>query len=167
MAKTKIEWTEHSWNVIVGCSKLSQGGKNCYAEVMAKRLKAMGRPEYQDVIDDEGPWAGKRVGVPERLEDPLKRKKPTTYFVNSMSDLFHESLTWSDIEKIFMVMTKARQHTSQVLTKRPQRMAEFVNECFPELARCSPHIQLGTSVEDQKAADERIPCLVRTPAEGR
>ena len=95
---------------------------------------------------------------------PYQWRKPRTVFVCSMSDLFHEQIQWPDIERIFMVMVKARQHTFQVLTKRSKRMQDFISTCFPDLAECSPHIWLGVSIENQKCADERVPALLQTPA---
>jgi len=95
---SKIEWTQQTWNPIVGCSKISRGCKFCYAEVMARRLKAMGMPQYQNVFN--GRWTGNLEFVPSVLDKPLKRRKPTTYFVNSMSDLFHENVSLQWIKQI-------------------------------------------------------------------
>jgi protein gp37 len=125
----------------------------------------------------KGPrWTGKVVLVPEKLEEPLRWKKPRRIFVNSMSDLFHESLTDTQIQNVFSVMESARHHIYQVLTKRPQRMLDFVTKFDDWLKYASdypghlsfekrfPHVWLGVSCEDQKTADERIPLLLETPA---
>ena len=163
MGQTKIEWTERTWNPITGCTKVSTGCTNCFAETMAKRLKAMGRPEYQDAINGNGKWTGRVTLVPERLEEPLKRKKPTTYFVNSMSDLFHEDVPDEFIERVFAVMERCKQHTFQVLTKRAKRMRDFCNH--PSGKRLPAYnVQLGVSVENQKTADARIPLLLQIPS---
>ena len=117
MANTNIEWTESVWNPVTGCDKVSAGCKNCYAETMARRLQKMGQPNYAN---------GFAVTLqPHMLDIPLKRMKPTKYFVNSMSDLFHEEVPFSFIEQVFGVMALCPQHIFQVLTKRPERMKEF------------------------------------------
>ena len=114
MATSKIEWTESTWNPITGCTKISDGCKNCYAERMAKRLKAMGQPNYKN---------GFQVALHEHVLDyPLKWKKPQTIFVNSMSDLFHEQVPDSFIYKIFDIMKEAYWHQFQILTKRSERL---------------------------------------------
>lgn len=114
--KSRIEWTEQTWNPAVGCTKVSPGCAHCYAEVMARRLQAMGVNGY-----DSG-FA--LTLLPERLEEPLRRKRSTVYFVNSMSDLFHEEIPF--IRKVFRVIAQAPQHTFQILTKRAERMATFL-----------------------------------------
>lgn len=143
---SNIEWTERTWNPTVGCTKVSPGCKNCYAEVMARRLHAMGMPAYRN---------GFRLTlVPERLSEPLERRKPTVYFVNSMSDLFHERVPFEYIHRVFDVMEEASQHTFQVLTKRAERMAEFCNE------RIIPgNVWLGVSVENRTHGLPRIDVL--------
>jgi protein gp37 len=169
---TTIEWVKDragnqgkSWNPIVGCSKVSPGCTNCYAEVMARRLKGMGRPEYQNVINGNGRWTGEVTLVPGRLKEPLKRKKPTTYFVNSMSDLFHEKVPFDFILKTFSVMWQARQHTFQVLTKRPGRMLEFAEWMHGDesLMLLSDNVWLGVTIESAAYLD-RIDYLLQTPA---
>lgn len=160
MSKTKIQWTEAVWNPLAGCTKVSPGCAHCYAERMAKRLKAIGRPEYQDVVDDKGRWTGRVTLVPERLEQPLKWKKPRMIFVNSMSDLFHEDVPDDFILAVFSIMLEAERHTFQLLTKRPERMRKICNALIYPL----PNVWLGASVEDQKRADERILWLFQTPA---
>jgi len=127
--QSKIEWTEQTWNPTVGCTKISQGCKHCYAETMALRLKAMGVRGYEDGFS--------LALMPERLNEPLERRKPTIYFVNSMSDLFHEQVPFAYIERVFEVMLEARQHTFQVLTKRADRMARFCRR------RSIPDVQIA------------------------
>jgi protein gp37 len=114
---SKIEWTEQTWNPTVGCTKISAGCKHCYAEAMAKRLQAMGTPGYENGF--------KLTVLPQRLNDPSLRKKPTIYFVNSMSDLFHDNISDEYIERVFAVIQQTPHHTYQVLTKRAARMARF------------------------------------------
>jgi protein gp37 len=143
---SRIEWTEQTWNPTVGCTKISPGCKNCYAEAMAKRLQAMGLKGYEDGF--------KIKLMPERLAEPLERKKPTVYFVNSMSDLFHEKVPFSYIEEVFAVIRQAHQHTFQLLTKRPIRMAKYC------ATRAVPaNVWLGVSVEDKKYGVPRIDAL--------
>lgn len=151
MAESSIEWTEHTWNPVTGCTKLSPGCKHCYAETMARRLKAMGAPGYEN---------GFELTVhPERLDQPLRRKAPTTYFVNSMSDLFHEAVPDRFVEQVLDVCRRTPQHTYQVLTKRAERLTEF----FAARA-CPPNVWLGVSVEDRKYGVPRIAHLRRVKA---
>jgi len=127
---THIEWTDETWNPIRGCSRVSEGCRNCYAEKMAARF-SKGKTikeehiqpamPYHGVIEN-GKWNGKIKFVPEHLEDPLKWKKPKKIFVNSMSDLFHENVPLRVIQKVWDVMGRAPRHTFQILTKRPVRM---------------------------------------------
>ena len=165
MSKTRIEWTEHTWNPMSGCTKISDGCKNCYAEKMANRLKAMGVKGYEN---------GFAVTLhPEKLREPLERKKPTMYFVCSMGDLFHEDVPFDYIDQIFSTMVLCPQHTFQVLTKRPDRMKKYLededrkfldiagkNSCVYPL----PNVWLGVTAENQEQADKRIPILLDTPA---
>lgn len=151
-SKTSIEWTEQTWNPVAGCSKVSPGCKHCYAEKMAHRLKAMGVKGYENGFDI--------TLVPDRIEQPLNRKIPTTWFVNSMSDLFHESVPFEYIDRVFDVMKQADQHIFQVLTKRAERMAEY----FQNKSLLPDHIWLGVSVEDKKYGIPRIDFLRQTPA---
>lgn len=143
---SRIEWTEQTWNPTIGCTKISPGCKNCYAESMAKRLQAMGTRGYEDGFNLKI--------MPERLAEPLERKKPTVYFVNSMSDLFHEKVPFTYIDEVFKVMLKAHHHTFQLLTKRPKRMAKYaLTRVVP------PNVWLGVSVEDRKYGVPRIDVL--------
>jgi protein gp37 len=147
---SSIEWTESTWNPVTGCTKISAGCKHCYAERMARRLKAMGQPNYA---------GGFKVALHERaLELPLTWKKPQTIFVNSMSDLFHKSVPLEFILKVFDVMNRAHWHQYQVLTKRADRL-ELLDKDLP----WAPHIWMGVSVEDQDSAN-RIDHLRRTGA---
>ncbi|NOS98781.1 MAG: phage Gp37/Gp68 family protein [Methylotenera sp.] len=147
MATTsKIEWTEQTWNPTTGCTKISPGCAHCYAETMAHRLQAMGTKGYENAFQ-------LRL-IPERLDDPLKRKKPTIYFVNSMSDVFHEGVPFDYIDMIFATIAKTPHHTYQILTKRADRMAEyFASRDVPQNA------WLGVSVEDKKYGVPRIDYL--------
>lgn len=156
---SKIEWTEQTLNPITGCTKVSPGCKNCYAETMAKRLKAMGQPQYQNVIDSNGWWNGHIEFVESALKKPLKRKKPTMYFVNSMSDPFHERMKDEWLNKIWLTMAACHWHTFQVLTKRAERMYEWLKDRTP-----LKNVWLGVSVENQETANRRIPYLVSTPS---
>ncbi len=148
---SRIEWTEQTWNPTVGCTNISPGCKNCYAEAMAHRLKAMGAPGYENSFD--------LTLLPERLNDPVKRKKPTVYFVNSMSDLFHEKVPDEYIEQVLDVITRTPQHTYQILTKRAARMARFFR------TRSVPrNAWMGVSVEDRKYGVPRINHLRKVSA---
>lgn len=162
---TKIEWTQETWNPVVGCSKVSEGCRNCYAETMARRLKGMGLPQYQDVVDERG-WTGKIATVPDALEKPLRWRKPRRVFVGSMTDLFHEKVPTNYIGAVLGKMAECPQHTFQILTKRPRRMEELLGFWWgPEVSRgLLNHVWLGVTVENQKAAGERIPYLLQTPA---
>lgn len=143
---SRIEWTELTWNPTVGCTKISPGCKNCYAESMSRRLKAMGVNGYEN---------GFRLSLmPDRLAEPLERRKPTVYFVNSMSDLFHEKVPFDYIHRVFDVMGRAPQHTFQVLTKRADRMDRFCREI-----RVPPNVWLGVSVENRRHGIPRIDIL--------
>lgn len=172
----KIEWTDQTWNPIIGCSKVSPGCDNCYAERMAKRLACMGKTQYQNVID--GYWDGNKAVtqgwngntnlVESALEKPLHWKKPRKIFVCSMSDLFHESVPFTWIEKVMSVIEECPQHTFQLLTKRPHIMAEYFNGLGKrfELSHLS-NLWLGTTCENQEMADKRIPVLLKIPAAKR
>lgn len=154
---TKIEWTEETWNPITGCTKISEGCQNCYAERMAKRLA--GRFGYP--ADD--PFKPGTLH-PDQLDKPFEWKKPRKVFVCSMGDILHDKVDGSDLVKVFDVMVKCPQHTFIILTKRADRLAWF-NLNGPLLGKEPlPNLWLGVSVENQKAADERIPHLLRTQA---
>jgi len=151
MAQSKIEWTESTWNPVTGCNKLSPGCKHCYAERLAKRLKAMGQANYRNGF--------KLTLQPHMLELPLKWKKPQTIFVNSMSDLFHVDVPLQYIQQVFEVMNQAHWHRFQVLTKRADRLEEL----SPQL-KWPTNVWMGVSVENQKYV-HRIDNLRNTGAE--
>lgn len=226
MAETKIDWADVVWNPLAGCSRASEGCRYCYAETMAARLERMGLPLYAGLTRQtaDGPrWTGKvNLADDRKLWEPTYRKKPTRYFVNSMSDLFHEAVPFGFVMRVFHVVFQSPQHTFLVLTKRPKRARAFMTqwgdlsgEGFePKLARgpqatraahpsgrgqlfadmleamgepppgCAyptfdwmdgmigwpaypSNLWLGVSVENQAAADERIPELLATPAARR
>jgi protein gp37 len=134
---SSIEWTESTWNPVTGCSKVSPGCAHCYAETFAERFRGVPGHPYEQGFDLKL-W-------PDRLELPLKWKRSRTIFVNSMSDLFHEAVPDDYITQVFDVMDRARWHTFQVLTKRPERAASLSQQ-LP----WSPNIWMGTSVENQR-----------------
>jgi len=207
---TKIEWTEQTWNPVVGCSLASPGCTNCYAMKMAARLDSMDaaafvsggrRPRMQQYsgvtkfVNKKAVWTGKVAIVDDHaLMAPMRRKKPTMYFVNSMGDLFHEAVPDEWIDSVFAVMALCPQHTFQVLTKRAARMRDYFKGQMYErvgarmgeiggperegwyapacdgkrgwLEVCAPlpNVWLGVSVENQARANERIPDLLATLA---
>jgi len=154
--KTKIEWADETWNPVTGCTKVSEGCRNCYAEGIAKRF--WGERKFTDVQVH-----------PDRLDAPLHWKKPRRVFVNSMSDLFHPDVPFEFIDKVFGVMTMACEHTFMILTKRPSRMLDWFNWTTHNKTGLwpLPNVWLGVTVENQKAADERVPLLLQTPAARR
>lgn len=128
MGKTSIEWTQETWNPVRGCSKISPGCENCYAMHQAARFSGEGQP-YQGLVKRSPTnWTGEVRLIESALFEPLRRRKPTTWFVNSMSDLFHEQLPFEAIDYIVAVMALTPQHTFQVLTKRAERMAEYFSD---------------------------------------
>lgn len=137
MSRSKIEWTETTWNPVTGCDKTSQGCKNCYAEIMARRLKAMGNVRYKNGF--------KLTLHLDKVDEPRKWKKPRVIFVNSMSDLFHKDVPLEFIQKVFKTMNETPQHTYQVLTKRSERLAEISH-----LLAWADNIWMGVSVENEK-----------------
>src|SRR5579864_1467333 len=145
---TRIEWTERTWNPTTGCDRVSPGCDHCYALTMAARLKAAGAKAYQ--VDGDPRTSGPGFGIqvhPERLQAPLQWKKPSLVFVNSMSDLFHAKVPFEFVAAVWDVMRRTPQHTYQILTKRPDRMARF-----SERLDLLPNVWLGTSVEAQAQA---------------
>jgi len=153
---TTIEWTEQTWNPTTGCTKVSPGCENCYAEVMANRLEAMGVNGYEN---------GFKLSIlPERLGEPLKRRKPTTYFVNSMSDLFHNEVPFEFLNQVFDVIRRTPHHTYQILTKRAARMRVY----FVDSKRTvPPNVWLGVSVENRKYGIPRVDELRKIDAKVR
>jgi len=207
MAESAIEWTQRTWNPLVGCSLASPGCTNCYAMRMAGRLESMApRPDgtgnlamahYQGTTKSSrtgSVWTGKVNVAPDDIFlAPLKRRKPTVYFVNSMSDLFHHDIADEIIDRVFAVMSLCPQHTFQVLTKRADRMRRYMERWYhlrfageralgvtdamllaaPPLdadrltlsaVPVQQNVWLGVSVEDQQRANERVPDLLATPA---
>jgi protein gp37 len=182
--KTKIEWATDQWNPVTGCSKVSQGCKHCYAEREWPRLSA---PRAKPNIYTGRAFTDVKCH-PEKLDIPLRWQKPRRIFVNSMSDLFHESVPDEFIRAVFGVMALAPHHTFQVLTKRADRMRDWLTglgnnplvyrygdpgfehiafmfkDGYPETSWPLPNVWLGVSVEDQATADERVPLLLQTPA---
>lgn len=183
---TNIEWTDATWSPVTGCTKVSAGCRNCYAETVADRFWG----KQYGTVDGER----RRFTVvwthPERLDEPLRWRKPRRVFVNSMSDLFHDAVPDEFIDCVFAVMALCPQHTFQVLTKRPERMRRYLSGddiaggwtrsdrwsnagakidagrafdcgCAPQIL---PNVWLGVSAENQETADERIPILLDTPA---
>ncbi|ULA64484.1 MAG: Phage Gp37/Gp68 family protein [Nitrospira sp.] len=196
MTRTNIEWTDVTWNPVRGCAMVSAGCEHCYAMKQAHRFSGPGQP-YAGLteIGAQGPrWTGRITLVPEILDAPLRRRQPRRIFVNSMSDLFHEDVPQDFIHEVFAVMALSPQYTFQILTKRPERMRQLLDdkdyffwslveghaqriysEQHPEENRDAismglavhgplPNVHLGVSVEDQVTADERIPILLQTPA---
>lgn len=175
-----IAWCTETWNPLRGCTRVSAGCMNCYAESMAVRFSGPGQP-YEGTINQEtNRWNGTVRLVPDKLTEPLRWQRPRMVFVNSMSDLFHEDVPDEFIDQVFAVMAIAPQHTFQVLTKRPARMLAYMvdggrprrvgsnsgfmadnNVVYPWPL---PNVWMGVTVENQEAADERIPLLLQTPA---
>jgi len=177
--KSGIEWTQSddgtpgaTWNPVTGCTKISDGCDHCYAETFAERWRGVPGHHFENGFD---------VTLrPERLEQPLRWKRPRRIFVNSMSDLFHEKVPDGFIACVFVVMAGTPQHTYQLLTKRHGRMRSLLSSpdfqvlCFAAAASRGwdlegtpwplPNVWLGVSVEDQKWADIRVPALLGTPA---
>jgi protein gp37 len=162
--KTGIQWTDSTWNPVHGCSKVSPGCAHCYAETLSLRYKHTLKPWTPENASENVKLQHHLLGL------PLRWRRPRRIFVNSMSDLFHEQVPDEFIEKVFGVMLSADQHIFQVLTKRPERMRDFMLErtdsrwASTAFEWPAPNIWLGTSVENQHFADERIPLLLDTPA---
>lgn len=171
--RTGIQWTDATWNPVTGCSKVSDGCRNCYADDVARRF--WGERKFTDVRCHE-----------ERLDQPLRWQRPRRVFVNSMSDLFHDHVPDDFIDDVFATMLASPRHTFQVLTKRPKRMCDYMqsraralHDPHGEIGQRvfdlraaldghrswpAPNVWLGVSVEDQRTANERIPMLLQTPA---
>ncbi len=189
---TNIEWTDATWNPVRGCSRVSAGCQNCYAEKIAARFSGRGGAFqfFADKYQPRSKWTGKVELIESKLLEPLHWKKPRRVFVNSMSDLFHENLPDESIDRVFAVMALTPHITYQVLTKRARRMREYLNDASRErFGKDTPsrihhammfntfgetvlaplkyplsNVWLGVSVENQPTADERIPELLATPA---
>ncbi|WP_265518932.1 DUF5131 family protein [Nitratireductor luteus] len=190
--KSPIEWTDATWNPVVGCDIVSPGCTNCYAMKMAARIEAMsagtGKPTHYAgttcKVKGKAVWTGKLALAPDHiLTQPLRWNRPRMVFVNSMGDLFHESVPDEWIDRVFAVMALAPQHTFQVLTKRAKRMLEYIAprdtllridegvsrhtkgiRPNPAPTWPLPNVWLGVSAERQQEADERVPELLNTPA---
>jgi protein gp37 len=160
---SKIEWTDTTWNPILGCTKVSAGCKNCYAMRVVHRLASNPNPKIADAnagltkMTSRGPeWTGTARLIPERLDQPLRWKRPRMIFVNSLSDIGHEDLGRLTPRRIVDVMRKAPQHTYQVLSKRAERLKDIIADTDGDL----PHIWWGVTVEDQAAAASRLDPLL-------
>lgn len=192
-ARSSIEWTNASWNPTRGCSRVSRGCQNCYAERIAARFSGRGQP-YEGLVHSTGVWNGRIILAHQALAHPLRWTRPRRIFVNSTSDVFHPGVPDDWLDRIFAVMALSPLHTFQVLTKHPARMLAYVEQIRREawehhaaailhatfggtlaeaIARADrralhsrplPNVWLGVSVEDQVALDERVPILARTPA---
>ena len=150
---TGIEWTDATWNPVTGCTKVSPGCAHCYAEAITLRFKR------------GGPFLPGKTTIrlhPDRLDQPSKWRRPRRIFVNSMSDLFHEDVPFEFVDDIFEVMAANPRHTYQILTKRPERMLDYVE--WTHWRVWPPQVWAGVSVENQYWADRRIPPLLETPA---
>lgn len=154
MNKTKIPWCDYTWNVVTGCDPISEGCEHCYCRAMEKRFK----------------WPTAVTLHPERLEEPLRIKGPARVFVCSMADLFHPEVPFDFIAKVWQVMWAAPGLIFQILTKRPERMLEFLTSWYKAESRHPArqddffgHVWLGVTAENQRRADERIPLLLQTP----
>jgi protein gp37 len=179
MDKSKIEWTDATWNPVRGCSIVSAGCTNCYAMRVAHRSFTSPDMPYHGLTRISGGrpvWNGDIKLVRSMLRQPLVWKRPRRIFVNSMSDLFHEKVPFDFIDEVFEVMLQAHWHTYQILTKRPERMLEWAwstNARHGDMLGCPggselpeppKHIHLGVSAEDQETADRRIHLLSQVPA---
>ena len=166
MSESAIEWTDATWNPVAGCSIMSAGCSNCYAMQMARRLEAMGVEKYAGLTRLSGKravWNGVVREDITSLDIPLRWKKPRKIFVNSMSDLFHPNVSANFIARVWEVMAATPRHSYQILTKRPERMAQFLHS--GQFGRLS-NVWLGTSVEDEDVV-HRIDELRGVPAEIR
>lgn len=175
MGKSKIEWlaaeggdSGKTWNPLRGCSRISPGCVNCYAERIAARFSRPGLPfkGYARPTSSGPRWTGKVDLIKEKLREPLSWKEPQRVFVNSMSDLFHEDVPFWHIDQVFEIMIRCPQHTFLVLTKRASRMEEYFASTGNRVDYLLKHpgIQIGISAENQEYFDARYPSLVRIPA---
>jgi protein gp37 len=163
MAETSIEWTDATWNPVAGCTVLTAGCTNCYAMRMAARLEAMGTAKYRGLTRKSGQrtvWTGKIRLDHTSLDAPKNWSKPRKVFVNSMSDLFHDDVPTEFIAQVWDVMKETPRHTYQILTKRPERMAQILAQSSFKIL---PNVWLGASVEDSRVLD-RLDAIRRVPA---
>ena len=163
---TKISWCDETINPVVGCSKISAGCQNCYAENMARRLSGMGMGQYQSVTSF-GRWNGLTAFVESELWKPYRWKRPRSVFVSSMGDLFHESVNIKWQLAVLDMIRGCPQHTFILFTKRPEYMRMVVTARMKQDTEIMPNMVCGVSVEDQETANERIPELLATPAAKR
>lgn len=163
---TSIEWTDATWNPLRGCTRVSEGCRHCYAERVASRFSDPGGAFEGFARRTEGGprWTGRVELMPAMLGQPRRWRQPRHIFVNSMSDLFHESLEDRDIAAIFAVIAETPRHTYQALTKRPDRLRAFATRDAEARGGPLANLWLGVSVEDQEAAEARLPQLADTPA---
>lgn len=178
-SKSTIEWTEASWNPVVGCTKVSEGCRNCYAMTMAARVanaawtmptqRTERQMAYTSAVKWRGDlalpqWSNEVVCIEGALDEPRKWRKQRLVFVNSMSDLFHESVPFEFIDRVFATMALTPRHTYQILTKRPQRMAEYMVRHRADPQWPLPNVWLGVSVEHRAALKDRVYALLDCPA---
>ena len=145
MSKTKIQWTERTWNPVTGCSKVSEGCRNCYAETMAKRLQGMGQQRYANAFS--------LTIHPDALDEPKQVKKPSMFFVCSMADLFHKDVPFEFVDKVMETIEACPRHTFQILTKRPERMVEYFIRRAKRLHRLfdlPDNVWVGVTVESER-----------------
>lgn len=163
---TKIEWCDETINPIVGCTKISKGCKNCYAEIMATRLAGMkhSKEKYLQVITN-GKWNGNVTFDETTFSKPKKWNNPKKIFITSMGDLFHENVPNSWLIDILFMVAANPKHTFIILTKRPERMLNFfTNHAINPFFELLPNLWLGITAEDQEQADKRIPILLKIPS---
>jgi protein gp37 len=145
MSKTKIQWTERTWNPVTGCSKVSEGCRHCYAETMAKRLQGMGQQRYANAFS--------LTIHPDALDEPKQVKKPSMFFVCSMADLFHKDVPFDFVDKVMETIEACPRHTFQILTKRPERMVEYFIRRAKRLHRLfdlPDNVWVGVTVESER-----------------
>ncbi len=162
MGRTSIEWTDENWNPVRGCSRVSEGCRNCYAERQAIRQKHAGYSGFVTILNGHPAWTGRVELITPKLTAPLHWKKPRRIFVNTMSDLFHEGLPDFDVAQVFRSIARADWHTYQILTKRSKRMLDLVPHIWKTFGQLQ-HVWLGVSVENRGALS-RIDDLRQTPA---
>lgn len=160
---SKIEWTDEVWNPTTGCTRVSEGCRNCYAERFANRFRDQPKAhKLSGLTDKKGRWNGRIKFHEDRLDQPIRWKRPRMIFVDSMSDLFHPDVPFDFIDRVMATIHTTERHTYQLLTKRPERMAEYFLNRWP-----TSNLWLGTSIEDHNTACERVPHLLNCPAKTR
>lgn len=173
---TKIEWTNETWNPVVGCTKLSSGCAECYAEKFAVRLAGNEKTQFYKKVIDNGRWNGKTLVRISEFDRPERWKRPRMIFVCSMGDLFHDSVPFTAINSLFSVMSDFDRHIYQILTKRPQRVLDFFSWKWAETKEKlgtdapwfpKPNIWIGVTAENQNIWNERVPLLAKIPTQVR